>query len=60
MTNTIICQIIGTPSRSRTENTLPFERSDFAKFVQGGMVATAGLEPATQEFSVLCSTIGAM
>ena len=27
----------GTPPRSRTERTLPFERSDFARFVQRGI-----------------------
>ena len=45
--------ITGTPPRIRTENNLPFEGSDFARFVQRGIikqdvVSKPGLEPTTR------------
>ena len=40
---------IGTHARSRTERTLPFERSDFARFVHVGicLVQPTGIEPVS-------------
>ena len=52
---------IGTLPLIRTEKTSPFERDDFTNLSSRVLlVAQAGLEPATHEFSVHCSTIGAI
>ena len=52
--------VLGTPAPSRTENTAPFERADFANLSTGVLVRMVGLEPTcpkTRDFKSLEYTI---